>query len=188
MLHSGLEFLDWQSWLFWWLAASREAIIVGILFVTFISWIPGHGATYLGSTSNLSGDCSLSSESTRMTKWCFGDGRTGVGYDSWPWCNDFSTEIEYIRWLTSLVKIHLFVDFSLKMNQITGRSPVWASRRYDQIVYSQLTQLTAMSPAASELKSRMSPLRTISRIFYWDLCFFLVRSDTYTVTLMVVPI
>lgn len=29
----------------------RGAIIMAILFATFISWIPGHGATYLGAES-----------------------------------------------------------------------------------------------------------------------------------------
>lgn len=37
----------------------KGAIICGILFVTIISWIPGHAASYLGKTSNLPGAPSL---------------------------------------------------------------------------------------------------------------------------------
>ncbi|KAK9793759.1 hypothetical protein WJX73_004292 [Symbiochloris irregularis] len=33
----------------------RGAIIVGVMFATIIAWIPGHGASYLGNTSNLPG-------------------------------------------------------------------------------------------------------------------------------------
>ena len=33
----------------------RGSIIVGILFVTFISWIPGSAVSYLGHTSSLGG-------------------------------------------------------------------------------------------------------------------------------------
>jgi AGZA family xanthine/uracil permease-like MFS transporter len=33
----------------------KGAIIVGILFTTIIAWIPGHGGSYLGKTSNLPG-------------------------------------------------------------------------------------------------------------------------------------
>jgi hypothetical protein len=33
------------------------AIMLGILFTTFISWIPGHGASYLGSDTDIPGVC-----------------------------------------------------------------------------------------------------------------------------------
>lgn len=33
----------------------RGAVVAGILFVTFISWIPGHSATYLGADSQIPG-------------------------------------------------------------------------------------------------------------------------------------
>lgn len=33
----------------------KGALIIGIAFVTIISWIPGHAATYLGSTSSIPG-------------------------------------------------------------------------------------------------------------------------------------
>lgn len=33
----------------------KGAIMVGILFVTFISWIPYHGATYFGEASQIKG-------------------------------------------------------------------------------------------------------------------------------------
>lgn len=35
----------------------RGAFLVGILWVTFIAWIPGHAASYLGSGSAIPGDC-----------------------------------------------------------------------------------------------------------------------------------
>lgn len=31
------------------------AIMAGILFTTFISWVPGHGASYLGAGSDIKG-------------------------------------------------------------------------------------------------------------------------------------
>lgn len=44
----------------------QGAIIIGLLFVTFISWIPNHAASYLGDQSDIEGkglaqsdDCSL---------------------------------------------------------------------------------------------------------------------------------
>lgn len=33
----------------------RGAIMIAILFVTFISWIPGHEATFLGKESQIPG-------------------------------------------------------------------------------------------------------------------------------------
>lgn len=33
----------------------KGAIMAGILFVTFISWIPYHGATYFGEASQIKG-------------------------------------------------------------------------------------------------------------------------------------
>ena len=33
----------------------RSAVLVGIMFVTFISWIPNQSATYLGSSSPIPG-------------------------------------------------------------------------------------------------------------------------------------
>ena len=33
----------------------QGSIITGVLFVTFISWIPGHGASYLGAGSTFPG-------------------------------------------------------------------------------------------------------------------------------------
>ena len=36
-------------------AGVQGSIITGVLFVTFISWIPGHGASYLGEASNFPG-------------------------------------------------------------------------------------------------------------------------------------
>lgn len=33
----------------------RGAVVVGIAFITFISWIPNHGATYIGASSQLPG-------------------------------------------------------------------------------------------------------------------------------------
>lgn len=33
----------------------RAAIIVGISVTTIIAWLPGHGASYLGDTSNIPG-------------------------------------------------------------------------------------------------------------------------------------
>ncbi len=35
----------------------QGAVIVGILFVTFIAWIPGHAASWLGTKSQLLGEC-----------------------------------------------------------------------------------------------------------------------------------
>ena len=37
------------------LCCLQGAIMVGILFVTIISWIPGHAASYLGSTGDYAG-------------------------------------------------------------------------------------------------------------------------------------
>lgn len=39
----------------------KGAIIVGLLFVTFISWIPNHAASYLGGSSDITGGvlCSI---------------------------------------------------------------------------------------------------------------------------------
>eukprot|EP00879_Flechtneria_rotunda_P028146 GHRR01030225.1.p1 GENE.GHRR01030225.1~~GHRR01030225.1.p1 ORF type:complete len:225 (+),score=33.25 GHRR01030225.1:721-1395(+) len=34
----------------------KGSIMVGILFATFISWIPGHGASYLGADSQIRGE------------------------------------------------------------------------------------------------------------------------------------
>lgn len=34
----------------------KGAIMIGILFTTFISWIPGHGASYLGAGSQVPGE------------------------------------------------------------------------------------------------------------------------------------
>jgi AGZA family xanthine/uracil permease-like MFS transporter len=34
----------------------RGAVMVGILFVTFISWIPDHKASYLGANSPVDGE------------------------------------------------------------------------------------------------------------------------------------
>lgn len=34
----------------------RAAIIIGISVTTIIAWLPGHGASYLGSTSNIPGE------------------------------------------------------------------------------------------------------------------------------------
>ena len=47
-----------QSWADRWLLCrgAKGAIIIGIAFTTFISWIPGHGASYLGNTSDLPGE------------------------------------------------------------------------------------------------------------------------------------
>lgn len=35
----------------------RGAIIMAVLFVTFVSWIPGHGASYLGEASQIPCEC-----------------------------------------------------------------------------------------------------------------------------------
>jgi hypothetical protein len=35
----------------------KGAIMLGIVFVTTISWIPGHGGSYLGPTSEIPGGC-----------------------------------------------------------------------------------------------------------------------------------
>jgi AGZA family xanthine/uracil permease-like MFS transporter len=37
----------------------RAAIIIGITFSTIIAWIPGHGASYLGDTSNIPGPINI---------------------------------------------------------------------------------------------------------------------------------
>ena len=34
----------------------QGSVIVGILFVTFIAWIPGHAASWLGTKSQLIGE------------------------------------------------------------------------------------------------------------------------------------
>ena len=34
----------------------QGAIIIGLLFVTFIAWIPNHAASYLGSQSDIAGE------------------------------------------------------------------------------------------------------------------------------------
>ena len=34
----------------------KGAIMAGILFTTFISWIPGHNASYLGEGSQVDGE------------------------------------------------------------------------------------------------------------------------------------
>ena len=41
-------------------ALVQGSIITGVLFVTFISWIPGHGASYLGAGSNFPGQQQIS--------------------------------------------------------------------------------------------------------------------------------
>ena len=33
----------------------QGAIIIGLLFVTFVAWIPNHAASYLGSESDIAG-------------------------------------------------------------------------------------------------------------------------------------
>jgi AGZA family xanthine/uracil permease-like MFS transporter len=35
----------------------KGSIMIGILFVTFISWIPYHKATYFGEESQIKGGC-----------------------------------------------------------------------------------------------------------------------------------
>lgn len=37
----------------------KAAIIIGISITTIIAWLPGHGASYLGHTSNIPGECIL---------------------------------------------------------------------------------------------------------------------------------
>jgi xanthine/uracil/vitamin C permease (AzgA family) len=37
----------------------KGAIMMGILFVTFISWIPNHRATYFGEESDIKGECQV---------------------------------------------------------------------------------------------------------------------------------
>ena len=34
----------------------QGAIIIGLLFVTFIAWIPNHAASYLGPQSDIAGE------------------------------------------------------------------------------------------------------------------------------------
>lgn len=38
-------------------AGVKGSLVIGILFVTVISWIPGHGASYLGPDSSIAGAC-----------------------------------------------------------------------------------------------------------------------------------
>lgn len=41
------------------LACLQGSIIIGLLFVTFVAWIPNHAASYLGSESDIAGKAPL---------------------------------------------------------------------------------------------------------------------------------